>query len=92
MSVSSRIRTKAIAGIAGLCLAVATPLAVRAESLADAMAEAYRSSGLLEQNRAVLRAADEDEQARWLRMLDNAITVAGTREQELAALKRRELV
>ncbi|SDI19098.1 TolC family outer membrane protein [Lutimaribacter saemankumensis] len=60
MSVSSRIRTKAIAGIAGLCLAVATPLAVRAESLADAMAEAYRSSGLLEQNRAVLRAADED--------------------------------
>lgn len=31
-----------------------------AETLGDAMAGAYKSSGLLEQNRAVLRAADED--------------------------------
>lgn len=31
-----------------------------AETLADALATAYRNSGLIEQNRAVLRAADED--------------------------------
>ncbi|SDN44803.1 outer membrane protein [Lutimaribacter pacificus] len=55
-----RIRTGTIAGVAGLCLAIAAPVAARAESLADAMADAYRNSGLLEQNRAVLRAADED--------------------------------
>ncbi len=33
---------------------------VAAETLSDAMAKAYRNSGLIEQNRAVLRAADED--------------------------------
>ncbi len=32
----------------------------RAETLADAMAGAYQHSGLIEQNRALLRAADED--------------------------------
>jgi outer membrane protein len=36
----------------------ATPAA--AETLADALVSAYRNSNLLEQNRAVLRAADED--------------------------------
>lgn len=34
--------------------------AVGAETLSDALAKAYRNSGLIEQNRAVLRAADED--------------------------------
>lgn len=33
---------------------------VQAESLADALAHGYEHSGLLEQNRALLRAADED--------------------------------
>ncbi|MDU9004035.1 TolC family outer membrane protein [Sedimentitalea todarodis] len=33
---------------------------VRADNLADAMIGAYNTSGLLEQNRALLRAADED--------------------------------
>lgn len=33
---------------------------LRAESLADALRDAYQTSGLLDQNRAVLRAADED--------------------------------
>ncbi|MBK0328671.1 TolC family outer membrane protein [Rhodobacteraceae bacterium F11138] len=37
-----------------------TASAARAENLADAMIGAYNTSGLLEQNRAVLRAADED--------------------------------
>ncbi|MBJ3761792.1 TolC family outer membrane protein [Maribius pontilimi] len=34
--------------------------AARAETLADALVSAYRHSGLIEKNRAVLRAADED--------------------------------
>lgn len=33
---------------------------VRAETLADALVDVYNSSGLLQQNRALLRAADED--------------------------------
>lgn len=43
-----------------LMLGLALGGAARAETLADAMIGAYNSSGLLEQNRAVLRAADED--------------------------------
>jgi outer membrane protein len=38
----------------------AQPGAVRAETLADALTAAYVNSGLLQQNRALLRAADED--------------------------------
>lgn len=41
-------------------LSVAAALPAGAESLADAMVSAYRHSALMEQNRAVLRAADED--------------------------------
>lgn len=41
-----------------LLFLAAAPL--RAETLADALRDAYNNSGLLEQNRAVLRAADED--------------------------------
>ena len=41
-------------------LAGATALPASAETLADAMVDAYRHSALLDQNRAVLRAADED--------------------------------
>ncbi len=37
-----------------------SPGPVWAESLADALRDAYKHSGLLEQNRALLRAADED--------------------------------
>ena len=40
-------------------LALSAPM-VRAETLADALIAAYRNSNLLDQNRAVLRAADED--------------------------------
>ncbi|MDN5569166.1 MAG: transporter, partial [Paracoccus sp. (in: a-proteobacteria)] len=47
-----------LAGLALLGLAAAMP--ARAESLADTMVAAYRHSALIEQNRAVLRAADED--------------------------------
>ena len=45
-----------MAGLTSALLAGAAP----AESLADAMVAAYNHSGLLEQNRAALRAADED--------------------------------
>ena len=41
-------------------LLLATPAITLAETLADAMADAYNNSGLIEQNRALLRAADED--------------------------------
>ena len=45
----------------GLTLGVSLSAApAKAETLADAMASAYEHSGLLEQNRALLRAADED--------------------------------
>lgn len=44
-------------------LAGATALPANAETLADAMVSAYRHSALLDQNRAVLRAADEDAAA-----------------------------
>ncbi len=46
-------------GVMVLALTFAAP-AAWAETLADALADAYRNSGLLEQNRALLQAADED--------------------------------
>lgn len=50
------LRHAAVAGLLGFVAA----LPARAESLADTMVAAYRHSALIEQNRAVLRAADED--------------------------------
>ena len=43
----------------GVSLSLMTTTA-RSETLADALVSAYNHSGLLEQNRALLRAADED--------------------------------
>ncbi|MEO1639321.1 MAG: TolC family outer membrane protein [Pseudomonadota bacterium] len=39
---------------------IAAPVALHAQSLSQALSDAYNNSGLLEQNRALLRAADED--------------------------------
>lgn len=39
---------------------VAAPIMARAETLADTLRSAYLNSGLLDQNRALLRSADED--------------------------------
>lgn len=50
------LRHAAVAAVLGVMAA----LPARAESLADTMVAAYRHSALIEQNRAVLRAADED--------------------------------
>lgn len=47
-----------VIAVSAMSLAVAAPL--RAESLGDALAQAYLNSNLLDQQRAVLRAADED--------------------------------
>lgn len=43
-----------------LAIAIGFSTSVRAETLADALTLAYNNSGLLDQNRALLRAADED--------------------------------
>ena len=58
-----RIGARLRRGIAGTAAAAALALSAApapAETLTDALISAYRNSGLLEQNRAVLRAADED--------------------------------
>ena len=46
--------------IAATVLALGLALPAQAETLSDTLATTYRNSGLIEQNRAVLRAADED--------------------------------
>ncbi|KUJ82247.1 TolC family outer membrane protein [Ruegeria profundi] len=51
---------KALALTAGIALSAVPGRAVWADNLTDAFIGAYNTSGLLEQNRALLRAADED--------------------------------
>ena len=46
--------------VACIAFALATSAPVQAETLGDALVGAYTHSGLLDQNRALLRAADED--------------------------------
>ncbi|SFJ21285.1 TolC family outer membrane protein [Celeribacter neptunius] len=58
MSKSKKINRTLLAGVAALGM-MAGPLGAWAETLGDALASAYKNSGLLEQNRATLRAADE---------------------------------
>ena len=53
-----KFRKYFVAVAAMMTLVVTTP--ARAETLADALTYAYNHSGLLDQNRALLRAADED--------------------------------
>ncbi|WP_176249644.1 TolC family outer membrane protein [Sulfitobacter sp. HGT1] len=52
------LRRTVVAAVLGFTMLV--PVASAAETLADALVGAYNNSGLLDQNRAVLRAADED--------------------------------
>ncbi len=54
------IRTVVAAAALAVAGAVSLPGAARSETLGEALASAYTHSGLLEQNRALLRAADED--------------------------------
>ncbi|MFQ6552601.1 TolC family outer membrane protein [Aestuariibius insulae] len=53
------MRSSTILG-AAIALGLAASAPARGETLADALVLAYENSGLLEQNRALLRAADED--------------------------------
>lgn len=46
--------------VAAVLLGVFMAGSATAETLADALVDAYNHSGLLEQNRALLRVADED--------------------------------
>ncbi|SEQ35307.1 TolC family outer membrane protein [Thalassovita taeanensis] len=55
-----KLKRKLQTGTAVVFLAMSAPVMASAETLADAMADAYTNSGLLHQYRAVLRAADED--------------------------------
>jgi outer membrane protein len=56
----NRIATSVVKGTASAVLAFALAMPAGAETLADALVGAYKHSGLIDQNRAVLRAADED--------------------------------
>jgi len=58
-AVLSRMSKTTIAVSVCLAAGLSVP-AARAENLADALAGAYNTSGILQQNRALLRAADED--------------------------------
>lgn len=58
-SVTTALRRVLAGSVIGLAL-MAMPMAATAENLGQALADAYKNSGLLEQNRAVLKAADED--------------------------------
>lgn len=51
---------RSFAAVSGLALMVMTPKAAIADNLTDALVGAYRTSGLLEQNRALLRIQDEN--------------------------------
>ena len=58
--VTGRLLRWGSGALLGLAMIVAQPDPARAETLADALTSAYVNSGLLQQNRALLRAADED--------------------------------
>lgn len=60
MTLSMMLRKRAVALLISAAATGLTVLPSMAESLADTMVAAYRHSALIEQNRAVLRAADED--------------------------------
>jgi outer membrane protein len=49
----------AFGGILGMAVLGLAPIPAKAETLADALKSAYLNSGLLQQNRALLRSADE---------------------------------
>ncbi|AWZ21492.1 Type I secretion outer membrane protein, TolC precursor [Roseovarius sp. AK1035] len=51
---------RTLGGVFGLAILGLAPVTAKAETLADALKSAYVNSGLLEQNRALLRSADEN--------------------------------
>ncbi|MEQ9695699.1 TolC family outer membrane protein [Shimia sp. SDUM112013] len=69
------------AGVIAMAAAVSMPVAAQTETLADALASAYDHSGLLQQNRALLRAADEDVAATYA-LLRPILNWSGTVTQQ----------
>lgn len=59
---------KSFAAVSGIALMAMAPKAAMADNLTDAMVGAYRTSGLLEQNRALLRIQDENVAAAVARL------------------------
>lgn len=59
-SAKTSFKSRLLSGVLAVAAGFAVPQTVSAETLADALVGAYKHSGLLEQNRALLRAADED--------------------------------
>ena len=57
---STVMKKRALAATLAAVLSCSMGLTLKAETLRQAMSSAYNNSGLLEQNRALLRAADED--------------------------------
>lgn len=57
---STVTKKRALAATLAAVLSCSMGLTLKAETLRQAMSSAYNNSGLLEQNRALLRAADED--------------------------------
>lgn len=77
LSTSKRIRAFAAMGVLATAV-VSAPLA-KADNVTDAMIGAYTSSGLLEQNRALLRVADEgvaSSMAGLRPVITSALTIA----------------
>ncbi len=65
-------RTSGLIVLTMASIGFVSPRDAVAETLADALVGAYNHSGLLEQNRAVLRAADEENEHRTLRLESDA--------------------
>lgn len=76
-----RVTRGAVQGAALGAMIWATPL--KADTIADAMIGAYNHSGLLEQNRAILRAADEDV-ATAASALQPVVTWTATMQRQFA--------
>ena len=54
---------KSIKALSFFLFMATVPVSSSAESLSETLRDAYKTSGLLDQNRALLRAADEDVSA-----------------------------
>ncbi|PJI92712.1 outer membrane protein [Yoonia maricola] len=89
------IKRKGLATIA-IVLSFAAAPALKADTLAEALTAAYNNSGLLEQNRALLRAADEgvaQSVAATLPVISWSITAERTRtETELTSIATTDSV
>lgn len=80
---TSTFRQVFTSGAAAAFLSVVSAAPVWSDTLADALVGAYKHSGLIEQNRAVLRAADEDV-AQAVSALRPVVSWAGNIQRDFA--------